>query len=182
MIEKAASPLLSLERTLLRRLTTRIDTKSLSVRASNVMKNEHFVYAGDVAVETDDTLLRISNFGRKSIVEVRDAVLPPDLKLGMVVNGWPRRTLPQDPKVRSWPVPDPLHDAVIEHVIARLDEMDAVDNRMAGQKSSSRAAALLGIMRLPPAIRPLGPIPEAKDRLGILKLPPSMRAAALTRK
>lgn len=66
-------------------LKIRIDNFHLSVRSSNTLKNENIVYIGDLAQKTGSEMLRIPNFGRKSLNELRELLAQFGLKFK---RGW----------------------------------------------------------------------------------------------
>lgn len=70
-------------------LLQRLDELELSVRASNCMKNENIVYIGDLVTRTEAQLLRIPNFGRKTLHEIKAAVVTLGLELATDVPDWP---------------------------------------------------------------------------------------------
>jgi hypothetical protein len=50
----------------------------LSVRTANCLKNDNLLTVGDARTKTDEYLLRIPNFGRKSLRELREKIGPHD--------------------------------------------------------------------------------------------------------
>lgn len=67
----------------------RIEDLDLSIRTQNVLRNENFVFVGDVLPRHPAELLHISNFGRKSLRELETELASKGLTLGMEVPGWP---------------------------------------------------------------------------------------------
>ena len=55
-----------------RALATRIDDLDFSVRTVNCLKKEGITTVGELAALSEDELLRLRNFGRKSLTEVRE--------------------------------------------------------------------------------------------------------------
>lgn len=55
-----------------RALATRIDDLDFSVRTINCLKKEGITTVGELAALSEDELLRLRNFGRKSLTEVRE--------------------------------------------------------------------------------------------------------------
>jgi DNA-directed RNA polymerase alpha subunit len=53
---------------------TLLDDLDLSIRTSSVLKYLGCKTAGDVRAKHDGELLRVPNFGRKSLKEIRDAL------------------------------------------------------------------------------------------------------------
>lgn len=60
----------------------------LSVRALNCLKKENIVYVGDLVQKKEYELLRIQDFGRKSLKEVKDLLEIMGLKLGIKLKQW----------------------------------------------------------------------------------------------
>ena len=53
---------------------TPLSILKLSARMEHCFKNEGYVTIGDIASQSDRDLLRIPNFGRKSLLEVRNLI------------------------------------------------------------------------------------------------------------
>jgi len=70
-------------------LLKKIDELELSVRSYNCLKNDNIVYIGDLVQKTSEHMLKTQNFGRKSLVEIKEVLRVLGLKLGMEVSGWP---------------------------------------------------------------------------------------------
>lgn len=70
-------------------LLRRVDDMELSVRASNCMRHENIVYVGDLVTRSEAALMRVPNFGRKSLNEIKAALASLGLGLGMEVPEWP---------------------------------------------------------------------------------------------
>lgn len=70
-------------------LLKRIDDMELSVRSSNCMKNENIVYIGDLVTHSEARLLRVPNFGRKSLHEIKTMLEGLGLSLSMDIPAWP---------------------------------------------------------------------------------------------
>jgi DNA-directed RNA polymerase alpha subunit len=70
-------------------LFRKVDDLYLSVRACNALKNEGFVYVGDVVQWRAKKLLRVPGLGRKSLKEIEDLLGASGLSLGMTVPNWP---------------------------------------------------------------------------------------------
>jgi DNA-directed RNA polymerase subunit alpha len=60
----------------------------LSVRSQNCLKSEGIDYVGDLVVKTEADMLKTPNFGRKSLVELRQILAQLGLKFGMEIE-WP---------------------------------------------------------------------------------------------
>ena len=61
----------------------RVSDLELSVRSSNTLRNLELKYLKDLVVLSDGDLLRIPNFGRKSLNEVKEVLAELNLKLNM---------------------------------------------------------------------------------------------------
>lgn len=70
-------------------LLRRVDDMELSVRAANCMRHENVVHVGDLVTRTEAALMRVPNFGRKSLNEIKAVLASLGLNLGMEVPGWP---------------------------------------------------------------------------------------------
>tara|TARA_R110000796_G_scaffold59578_3_gene137454 strand:+ start:387 stop:740 length:354 start_codon:yes stop_codon:yes gene_type:complete len=66
-----------------RALMKRVSDLELSVRSSNTLRNLELKYLKDLVVLSDGDLLRIPNFGRKSLNEVKEVLAELNLKLNM---------------------------------------------------------------------------------------------------
>jgi len=60
----------------------------LSVRSSNCLKIKGIKYVGDLVQLNGSELLRIGNFGRKSLEEIKKKLAELNLSLGMKIEGW----------------------------------------------------------------------------------------------
>ena len=67
----------------------RVDDLVFSVRTDNCLKFEGIVYIGDLVQKTEDEMLRLPNFGRRSLNEIKEVLAQMELNLGMDVPGWP---------------------------------------------------------------------------------------------
>lgn len=70
-------------------LLRRVDDMELSVRAANCMRHENIVYIGDLVTRSEAALMRVPNFGRKSLNEIKVSLVTMGLNLGMDVPEWP---------------------------------------------------------------------------------------------
>ena len=71
---------------------TSVDDLGLTVRSLNCLKNENIHYLGDLVRKSPNELLKISNFGQKSLDEIKAILTTMNLDLGTMIEGWP----PQD--------------------------------------------------------------------------------------
>jgi len=74
-------------------LLKRIDEMELSVRSYNCLKNENIVYVGDLVGRTEAEMLKTSNFGRKSLNELKDNLKTMGLSFGMKLENWPPKNI-----------------------------------------------------------------------------------------
>jgi len=74
-------------------LFTRVDELELSVRSANCLKGENITYIGDLVGYSEQDLLRMPNFGRKSLNEIKKSLKPMGLDLGMSPPNWPPEDL-----------------------------------------------------------------------------------------
>lgn len=70
-------------------LLRQVEDMELSVRAANCMRHENIVYIGDLVTKSEAALMRVPNFGRKSLNEIKVTLATMGLNLGMEVPDWP---------------------------------------------------------------------------------------------
>jgi DNA-directed RNA polymerase subunit alpha len=70
-------------------LFKKIDEMELSVRSYNCLKMENINLIGDLVTKTESEMLKLPNFGRKSLNELKDNLKALDLSFGMQVKDWP---------------------------------------------------------------------------------------------
>jgi len=75
------------------RLARSVDEMELSVRSYNCLKNANISTIGELVQKTEAEMLKTKNFGRKSLVEIKEILERMGLSLGMKVDGAPQ---PQD--------------------------------------------------------------------------------------
>lgn len=66
-----------------------VDDLELSVRSSNCLRSEYIDHIGDLVQYSEYDLLKIQFLGRKSLYEIKDALLSNGLTLGMRLENWP---------------------------------------------------------------------------------------------
>lgn len=66
-----------------------IDELELSVRSFNCLKSAGINYVGDLVQQSENDLLKIKNFGRKSLKEVKGVVEDLGFELGKDLEKWP---------------------------------------------------------------------------------------------
>ena len=66
----------------------RIEELTLSVRAQNALKAEGVETVGDLVIKQETDLMKTPNLGRKSLQEIKDALIVHDLYMGMSVPGF----------------------------------------------------------------------------------------------
>ena len=72
-----------------RNLLRKVDELELSVRSANCLKNDNIIYIGDLVQKSEADMLRTSNFGRKSLNEIKEVLGHMGLHLGMEIPTWP---------------------------------------------------------------------------------------------
>jgi len=60
----------------------------ISVRCSNALYKAKIIYIGDLIATSESELLRLQNFGKKCLDEIKQSLLPLNLRVGMDVPGW----------------------------------------------------------------------------------------------
>ncbi len=68
-------------------LLKRVDEMELSVRAYNCLVNENILYIADLVRKTEAEMLKLTNFGRKSLNELKDNLRSMGLSFGMNLDG-----------------------------------------------------------------------------------------------
>lgn len=71
-----------------------------SVRVMNAFKNDDIHHLGDLVNKSEGELLRLPNFGRKSLIETKEILKELGLELDMNVI-WPPKILQKEDKWRS---------------------------------------------------------------------------------
>ncbi|MFH0873162.1 MAG: DNA-directed RNA polymerase subunit alpha [bacterium] len=64
-------------------LNRSVDELELSVRSANCLKNSNIRYIRDLVVKTEAEMLKTKNFGRKSLMEIKEILAKMNLSLGM---------------------------------------------------------------------------------------------------
>ena len=83
----------------------------LSVRTYNCLKNEGIRFVGEFAQKGEAELLRLPNFGRKSLNELKEILAQIGLHLGVAIFEWPQ--------------PDPeLLSRQANKLLERIDELE----------------------------------------------------------
>lgn len=65
----------------------------LSVRSANCLANTDLKLIGDLVQKTENDLLKVKNFGRKSLKEIKEILSEMGLSLGMKLDNWPPKKL-----------------------------------------------------------------------------------------
>jgi len=68
--------------------STRIADLPITKRSANCLRNENIVYLGDLVRLTETEMMKLPNFGRKSLTELRDLLEEYKLSFGMDVGQW----------------------------------------------------------------------------------------------
>ena len=75
-------------------LFQKVQELELSIRAENGLKEGKIFLIGDLIQASEAELLRLPNFGRKSLNEIKELLATMGLHLGMKVKGWERQPSP----------------------------------------------------------------------------------------
>ena len=95
-------PEISQEMELNKNLFKSIDELELSVRSYNCLRNENINYVGDLSIKTEAQMLKTSNFGRKSLNELKENLKSMGLTFGMKIPSWPPNNIAElSSKVRE---------------------------------------------------------------------------------
>ena len=68
-----------------------VDELDLSVRSANCLQNADIKYIGELVQRTESEMLKTKNFGRKSLLEIKELVTDMGLSLGLRLNNFPGR-------------------------------------------------------------------------------------------
>lgn len=75
-------------------LLKRVEELDLTVRSANCLKSEKLSYIGELIQKKESELMKTPNFGRKSLLEIKEKLALYDYSLGTVVENWPPKNLP----------------------------------------------------------------------------------------
>ena len=78
-------------------LVKSVDELELSIRSANVLRSAGIEHIGDVVSYGEAGLLRLPNFGRKSLNEIKEILASLGLHVGMDIKGWPPERLAKPP-------------------------------------------------------------------------------------
>ena len=70
-------------------LLKKVNELELTVRSYNCLKSANIVYIGDLVIKNESEMLKMPNFGRKSLNEIKEILSRFSLKFGMDINCWP---------------------------------------------------------------------------------------------
>ena len=68
-----------------------VDELDLSVRSANCLQNADIKYVGELVQRTEHEMLKTKNFGRKSLLEIKEILTGMGLSLGMRLTSFPDR-------------------------------------------------------------------------------------------
>jgi len=68
-----------------------VDELDLSVRSANCLQNADIKYIGELVQRSESEMLKTKNFGRKSLLEIKELLVEMGLGLGMKLSGFPDR-------------------------------------------------------------------------------------------
>lgn len=71
-------------------LSRSVEELELSVRSSTCLRRAEILYVGDLVQRTDQEMMKIKSFGRKSLKEIKEVLACRGLSLGMIVPSWGR--------------------------------------------------------------------------------------------
>ena len=66
----------------------KVETLGLTVRSQNCLRQENIRYIGELVQKTERDLMRTPNLGRKSLLEIKQALVERDLDIGMDMPNW----------------------------------------------------------------------------------------------
>jgi hypothetical protein len=69
-------------------LSRAVEGLEISVRTTNCLRNAEIKYLGQLVQKSEHEMLRVQDFGRKSLQEIRDVLAPLGLHLGMDIKNW----------------------------------------------------------------------------------------------
>ncbi|WP_323722406.1 DNA-directed RNA polymerase subunit alpha [Candidatus Fokinia crypta] len=76
-----------------KKLFTLVSNLQLSVRSHNCLSHANIRYIGDLVIKKEADLLKMTNFGKKSLSEIKNVLRHLGLDLGMSISGWPPENL-----------------------------------------------------------------------------------------
>jgi DNA-directed RNA polymerase subunit alpha len=68
-----------------------VDELDLSVRSANCLQNADIKYIGELVQRSEPEMLKTKNFGRKSLLEIKELLVEMGLQLGIRLAGFPDR-------------------------------------------------------------------------------------------
>ena len=68
-----------------------VDELDLSVRSANCLQNADIKYVGELVQRSENEMLKTKNFGRKSLLEIKEILTGMGLSLGMRIANFPTR-------------------------------------------------------------------------------------------
>jgi DNA-directed RNA polymerase subunit alpha len=68
-----------------------VDELDLSVRSANCLQNADIKYIGELVQRSESEMLKTKNFGRKSLLEIKELLAEMGLGLGMRLSSFPDR-------------------------------------------------------------------------------------------
>ena len=67
-----------------------VEELDLTVRSANCLKSEKLSYIGELIQKTESELMKTPNFGRKSLLEIKEKLASYNYSLGTAVENWPK--------------------------------------------------------------------------------------------
>jgi DNA-directed RNA polymerase subunit alpha len=68
-----------------------VEELDLTVRSANCLKSENLHYIGELVQKTESQLMKTSNFGKKSLTEIKEKLSSYGYSLGTVLKDWPKQ-------------------------------------------------------------------------------------------
>jgi DNA-directed RNA polymerase subunit alpha len=69
-------------------LLKKVEDLDLTVRSANCLKSEKICYIGELVQKTEVELMKTPNFGKKSLIEIKEKLALYDYTLGTIIDNW----------------------------------------------------------------------------------------------
>jgi len=104
-------------------LLRRVDELDLDVRPHKCLKNQNIIYIGDLVKKSEFELLKIPNFGKKSLSQIKQKLYQKGLYLGMKLDFWPPDNIEEAIKRNSLEI-EKERKREIDEIIQRLKYLE----------------------------------------------------------